>query len=368
MIRKSTLVYAVAVLGILLGSVFLWQQWRWDSQLPEGLILANGRIEGDRYTVAPRFAGRVSRLLVHEGDAVTAGQVLMQLQDDQAQARLAQAEAGAAAAEARLAAARKALEILQRQVPLKIATAEADVAHAEAAVAAAKARAHQARKDAARYEKLARSGSVDQYRADQANLAWAVARADLATAMAALTQAGKRLAEARLGEESIQAKRMEVQGVEAERAQARAAVAEARSALNDLTILAPVAGIVTTRIVDEGEVVAPGAPLLTLVDLDRLYLKVFVPERQIGKLRLGLPARIYTDAFPDRPFPARVRYIASRAQFTPKEVQTPDERVKLVYAVKLYLDENPDQRLTPGLPADAIIRWRDDVPWAAPDW
>jgi len=118
--------------------------------------------------------------------------------------------------------------------------------------------------------------------------------------------------------------------------------------------------------VDAGEVVAVGAPLLELVDLDHLYLKVYVPEIQIGKVRLDLPARIYTDAFPEQPFEARVRYIASKAEFTPKEVQTPDERVKLIYAVKLYLNDNPDHRLTPGLPADAIIRWKDDVPWTKP--
>ena len=93
--------------------------------------------------------------------------------------------------------------------------------------------------------------------------------------------------------------------------------------LKDLTITAPTSGTVTTRMVDTGEVVAAGAPLLELVDLDRLYLKVYVPEVQIGKLRLDLAARIYTDAFPDQPFDATVRHIASKAEFTPKEVQTP---------------------------------------------
>ena len=123
-----------------------------------------------------------------------------------------------------------------------------------------------------------------------------------------------------------------------------------------------------TRIVDAGEVVGAGAPLLELVDLDRLYLKVFVPETDIGKVRLGLPAQIHVDAWPSQPFPATVGYIASRAEFTPKEVQTRDERVKLVYAVKLYLDRNPDHRLTPGLPADAVIRWQEITPWRPPRW
>ena len=108
--------------------------------------------------------------------------------------------------------------------------------------------------------------------------------------------------------------------------------------------------------------------MFDIVDLDRLYLKVFIPANEIGKVRLGLPARIYTDAFPDEPLAATVRHIASQAQFTPKEVQTPDERVKLVYAVKLYLDANPQHRATPGLPADAVIRWKEDAPWARPRW
>ena len=95
-------------------------------------------------------------------------------------------------------------------------------------------------------------------------------------------------------------------------------------------------------------------------------MHVATVELQIDKIRLDLPARIYTDAFPDQPVDATVRYIASKAEFTPKEVQTPDERVKLIYPVKLYLKENPDHRLTPGLPADAIIRWKDNVAWASP--
>jgi HlyD family secretion protein len=143
---------------------------------------------------------------------------------------------------------------------------------------------------------------------------------------------------------------------------------EAVTTKADLTIWAPTDGVVMTRTTEEGEVVAAGSSLITLVDLDRLYLRVFVPETQIGMLRLGLRAQIYTDAFPDKPFPATMRYISSRAEFTPREVQSPEERVKLVYAVKLYLDANPDHKLTPGLPADAMIRWKDGAPWTRPRW
>jgi HlyD family secretion protein len=154
----------------------------------------------------------------------------------------------------------------------------------------------------------------------------------------------------------------------ARRKQAEAVLSESQSVLDDFKIAAPSSGMITTRLADAGEVVAAGSPLFDIVDLDRLYLKVYVPEIFIGKLRLGLPARIYIDAFADRYFDATVKYIASNAQFTPKEVQTPDERVKLVYAVKLYLKNNPDHRLSPGLPADAIIQWKEGTPWAGPQW
>ncbi len=122
--------------------------------------------------------------------------------------------------------------------------------------------------------------------------------------------------------------------LESQRDQLEAVLNEAESVLADLTIHAPANGTITTRMVDLGEVVSAGTPLFEIVDLDRLYLKVYVPEIQIGKIRLDLPARIHTDAFPEQPFDATVRYIASKAEFTPKEVQTPDERVKLIYAVK----------------------------------
>lgn len=126
--------------------------------------------------------------------------------------------------------------------------------------------------------------------------------------------------------------------------------------------------MVLSRLREAGELVAAGTPIFDLVDLDKLYLKVYVPEKQIGQVRLGLPARVHSDAFPQQAFPATTRYIAAQAEFTPKEVQTPDERVKLTYAVKLYLDANPEHRLSPGVPADAVIRWKEGVPWQAPRW
>lgn len=293
----------VAAGGALLLGLGAWQWWWVDDELPEGLIQANGRIEGDQVMVAAKFGGRIAQLEAREGDTVSAGQVLVRLDDSQVGARVTQARAAVTALEAQ--------------------------------VRAAASREQQARRDVERFRGLGAAGTVSVYELEQAELAWSVARDQW------------RQAQAQVGN-------------------ARAALAEAESVLADLTIRAPIAGTVTARMANLGEVVGAGTPLLTVVDLDRLYLKVYVPEIEIGRLRLGLPARVHIDAFPDQPYPATLRYIAAQAEFTPKEVQTRDERVKLVYAVRLYLAANPDHRLTPGLPADAVIRWKDEAAWMPP--
>ncbi len=357
---------AVVMIALGVGALTVVKRCVWTSGLPDGLIQANGRIEGDHVTVASKFPGRIQQLQVREGDTVQAGQVLLRLDDTQTRARVEQAKRAFEALEAQVQAAHTSLAVLNLEVPLAIEAADAAVASARAAVGKAEAVEYEARRDVERLRPLAAESATSQQQLDQAEMKWAVARKEIVAARSALVEATKRLAQAELGWKRIRAKEAEVAALERQRDQAEAALTEAESVLADLTIVAPASGTVTARMVDVGEVVSAGAPLLELVDLDRLYLKVYVPEVQIGKLRLDLPARIYTDAFPDQPFEAVVRYIASKAEFTPKEVQTTDERVKLIYAVKLYLKENPDHRLTPGLPADAVIKWRDDVAWAKP--
>ena len=361
--ERRSVVIAVTGLLLALSAYVAFDRLVARSALPEGLIQVNGRIEGDHVTVASKFPGRIHELLAREGDQVTAGQPLVRLDDAQVSARVEQARSAVAVVEAQVKAAHTTLAVMNLEVPLAIEWADAQIASAEAAVAKAIAVEQEARIDAQRFQDLAAKDQASIQQRDQAVTRWEVAQRDIAYSRSALTQATKELAQAELGGKRIHAKEADVNALERQGDQAHAALAEAESVLADLTIEAPTSGTITTRMVDTGEVVAAGAPLLEIVDLDRLYLQVYVPEVQIGKVRLGLPARVYTDAFPDQPFDATVRYIASKAEFTPKEVQTADERVKLIYAVRLYLTANPDHRLTPGLPADAVIRWRDDVAW-----
>ncbi len=365
--RRSLALSAVLLAAAFAAAFAAWQLQR-ERALPAGLIQANGRIESDTITVGSKYAGRVARLAVREGDSVAPGQLLVQLDDATVRAQLAQAQAALAQAAAQVAAAGESLAVLRREVPNAIGNAQAGVQVAQAALTKGEAGEQQSRRDAERAERLAREHFVNPQAAEQAELAWRVARDQLAAARAAREQAEHALRDAELGPERIKAAEAQLAALEAARGQAEARIGEIESVLDELAVKSPAQAIVTARFVNVGEVVSAGSPLFELVDLDRLYLKVYVPEAQIGKLRRGLPARIYTDAFPDRQFDATVRYIGSRAEFTPKEVQTPDERVKLVYEVRLYLNENPAHRLTPGLPADAIIRWREDAPWAKPRW
>jgi len=358
------------LLLIFVGTISIFFLWSWGEQepLPEGLVQANGRIEGDHYTVASKTHGRIIELTAREGENVNTGQVIARLDDAQIRYKIDQAQAGLTARKAQLVAAEMALGVMKQEIPLTVDTANAGIAHAEAALAAAKASTHQARKNAARMKTLLDKGMLEKHAAEEADLMWTVTRAEFATAMAALTQAKKSHAVSELGWMRIKTQEGELKVLEAQVVVAEAVLAEIRSVQEDLSIKAPASGIISTRIVNIGEVVAGGAPIFDIVNLDQLYLKVYIPEKEIGKVSLNSAAQIYSDAFPDKPVNATVRYIASRAEFTPKEVQTPDERVKLVYAVKLYLDANPGYRLTPGLPADAVIRWKDGVPWEKPRW
>ena len=346
-----------------------------------------------------------------------ARQQQMEAKTSQAQAQLAQVGARREQGEATVRQIEAALQVLRAQeraaqvelgrlckeVPLSIKTARSNVEHGKAELEKAQARADQAELDAKRYRRLLESGAVEHRLAEQMELAKSVADSDLASAKQALTRAKNQERLAGLGfdeiasaEANLQSLRAQILQTRQEKAraesglketdesanqvrsaetetkaaqrEAEAALSEARTVVRDLEISSPLDGVVVSKLVQPGEVVAAGTPLYDLVNLDELYLKVYVPESEIGKVRLGSEAQIYCDTFPDRPFPATVKYISSRANFTPKEVQTKDERVKLVYPVKLYLDENPDRSLTPGLPADAIIRWKEEVPWQAPHW
>jgi HlyD family secretion protein len=352
-------------LGLILAGLVAGWGFRWWLTVPDGLLVASGRIEGDEVIIAPKIAGRVLTVTKNRGEEVAAGEVLVQLASDQIQARLDRAREEERSWQERVRQAQIDLEYTASQVPTEIAAAEARLAAAEARVQEAEADLRKNRQDFRRYEALFARQVVPQQKREEVAALHQAAAARLRAARQEAAQAQALLQQAQLLPRTVALKRQEVQTARANLAAAQAAVREAEANLADTIILSPSKGVILTRTVEPGEIVNAGTPLFSLVDLQQLYLKVFISEPDIGKIRLGQEARIYVDAFPDRPFPATVSRVSPRAEFTPKYVETREERVKLVFAVELRA-ANPEGYLKPGMPGEAVVRWQDGVPWRSP--
>ena len=351
--------FAIVVVG-----VAIWQMQ--EKEAPSGLLMAGGRIEGRITTMTPKVAGRVAEIAVDEGETINAGALLTMLEDEALRERVRAAEENLDALSHQLRGSETKIEVLRSQVPLQISQAEAAMREASARVDRSRAQYQQAMRDAERYEELVKEKLVSPQTTESAKLKAIMERNSVLEAEAALARAEKQLALSRLGEQEIQVRAAERDALRCQSAQAQAALAEQESYIAELAIRSPLDGTVLTRNIEMGERVNQGAPLFTLVDLDRLYLKVYVPEPDVGKLALGQEARVYVDAYPERLFLAKVTKVSQQAEFTPKMVETREERVKLVFAVELSFGENPGGVLKPGMPADAVIRWQEDAPWATP--
>jgi HlyD family secretion protein len=349
----------VAVATLLAPRIVSWL----GPSAPSGLLEASGRIEGRITTLTPKTAAWVVALHVDEGQPVRQDQLLATLDDQAQRARVRAAEEQVGALGRRLLAANSQLGMVERQTTLQIEQAAAAQREAEARTLRTRADLAQADRDAQRAAMLVAKELIAPQEGEHARLKAEVAVNAVREAEEGLVSSEKRLALARVGLQQIDILRAERDALARQRAQAEAQLAEQQSHVADFSVKSPIDGRVLTRTVERGERVEAGTPLFTLVDLDRLYVKIYVPEPSIGKVALGQEARVYVDAYPGRAFPARVSRVAQEAEFTPKNVETREERVKLVFAVEVQLRENPEGVLKPGMPADALIRWRPDAPW-----
>lgn len=285
------------------------------SDVPEGFLYGNGHIEGTQIRIASEVSGRVTDHALLEGEPVSQGQVLVVVdpQTSRDELRIRQGE---------LTALRDSQAALDSQIALwthHVETAARQLDRARTLRAA----------DAASDEEVDRSEDT------------------------------LREAEGQLG--NLQGQRDALDG-RISSAEARARLAE--SQLEKTEIPSPNEGTVLVRAVEVGEVVQAGQALALIVDLDRLELKVYVPEADLGKVQLGSEARLSVSAFPDRFFDAHVARVDDYAQFTPRDIHVPEERTRMVYGVTLAL-ENPEGQLKPGMPADAWIRWDASKSWPA---
>ncbi|HVP91216.1 MAG TPA: efflux RND transporter periplasmic adaptor subunit [Terriglobales bacterium] len=295
-----------------------------------GAITASGTIEAVEVNVAAKVGGQVEARPVDEGSRVKPGETLAVIDHATLDIQLRQAEAGVDLAKAQL-------------VLLRNGARQEDIRQAEAALTQAEANLRVAADDARRMRALAATGSVTPKQKDDAESRLTVAEAQRNAADEALAKM-RRLARPE-----------EIQAAEARLAQAAAAADLLRKTIADCTITAPAGGVVTRKAVEPGEIVSPGSTVVTLSELDNVYVMIYVTEKELGRVRLGDAADVSIDAFPGRAFPGRVTYISPEAEFTPKNIQTKEDRVKLVFGVKVEI-ENREGLLKPGLPADAAIR------------
>ena len=312
--RRNWIWTPVALVVLAAVSYGIYRQLQADP-LPPGIIYGNGHIEAVEIRVASEVAGRVVESRVVEGTTVAFGDLLVRIDDRDIRLRLAQAEAEKVAIEREIA------RLNDQLAPT--------LHHIETAKA-----------DAARYGDLLKRGAVPPQRLEQVENTYQEAQARLTSIHGSLAEAAARLEAAQRGVELL-----EVQ------------IAKA-------AVRAPIAGTIVVKGVESGEFAAVGQTVAVLVDLDRLELKLFVPERDLGKIKLRDPARVRVDAFPDRFASAHVMRIDQRAQFTPRDIHMPEERVRMVFGVTLAID-NPRRELKPGMPADAWVLWQQGAQWPA---
>lgn len=349
---------------------------------PANLIKLSGRIEGDDTTVAAKIAGRIREINVREGDQVKAGQVVALIDDEQVRAREEQEQSKVLQAEARVLSAQQQIAVLDAQLEEsnigvdqarvdaqgRVNQAEAQVAQAEAQLAQAEADYGQARYDEQRYTTLATNGDVPERTGQQARTTAEaqsaavraarkqvdVARGALTMAKANLSNAAMRTSQSLAIRKQILQAQAEITAAQAETEHARAKLREVQADRNDLQVLAPIDGTVATRSAEPGEVVTAGTTLVTLVNLNEVYLRGFIPEGEIGRVRTGQTARVYLDSAPERPLEAVVSRIDPEASFTPENTYFKDDRVKQVVGVKLQL-KSAAGYAKPGMPADGEV-------------
>ena len=343
--NRKWLVLSALVLAAGIIVVAVWLRYE-DGNGDDAFASGNGRIEAVEIDIAANNPGRIQDILVQEGDFVTSGQVVAQMDTDVLEAQLQQAREDLRRAESEVATARS--QLLLR---------EADKESAEAVLAQRKSEYEVAEKRMKRYSALVEEGAVAQQEADDV-------RAQFESAAAVVRAARSNVAAA---EAAVEAARARVDGARSAVEAARANIERIKAEIADSTLRAPRSGRVQYIVARPGEVVAGGGTVLNMVDLNDVYMTFFLPTTAAGRIALGSEARLVLDAAPRYVVPARVSFIADVAQFTAKTVETEDVREKLMFRVRAQippelLREHLRQVKT-GLPGMAHVRLDPEAPW-----
>ena len=313
---RSSLLFAGSLIALMLaaGGFGYWKSL--SSRLPEGLSAGNGRLEATEVQIASKTPGRLAEVLVDEGDKVTKGQLLARMDTRTLEAQRNQAEA----------------EVLRARENLNAAQANVQLRQSELLLA---------QQELGRSQSLFKHGFVSAQAIDQL-------QSRMGTGNAAVTAA-----------------RAQVSAVSAAIGAAQAQVAQLTSEIDDSSLRAPIDGVIQLRMAEPGEVLGAGGRVLLLIDPNDQYMNLYLSASVAGRLAVGDEARVLLDALPEKPLPAKISFVAGKSQFTPKEVETRDERQKLVFRVKLRLtDPSAVPQAKPGMPGAGYVRTAD-VPWPA---
>ena len=379
---RSRVARILLIAGVIVIALVIWKIFFAAPSMPASIIALSGRIEGDDSAVAPKTSGKILEITVREGDMVTAGQVIARLDDAQVRAREDSARAALADAQAKMQGAQEQIAVLQetllqnqlqagqsttdadgrvRQAQADLTAAEADLVQQQAAL-----RLAEFNRDA--YARLAKTGAASQQQglqaevqADQQAAVVAASQRRVESVRGALTMAQANLENPKIRvsqvagtQRQMSQQQSTIAATKAETAQAQAQLAQAEADRSDLTLLAPFSGTVLTRAAEPGEVVQPGTAIVTLLDLSKVYLRGFIPEGEIGKVKIGQPAHIFLDSNSNQPLDGSVLRIDPQATFTPENTYFRDDRVKQVVGVKVQLTQGIGFA-KPGMPADGEI-------------
>ncbi|KAB2665016.1 HlyD family efflux transporter periplasmic adaptor subunit [Brucella tritici] len=343
--NRKQWILAGAIIVFAAGGYYAWKALNGDG-LPEGIAKGNGRIEAVEIDISTKSPGRIREILADEGDFVQANDILARMDTDQLESQRKQAEAQLRRAEIGIETARSL--VTQR---------EAEHTAAEATVAQREAQLDAAQRRLVRSQQLTQSRTVSQQVLDD----------DRATAQGAEAAVGAAKAQLAATEAAIGAAKAQVVDAEASVEAAKAAIASIEADINDATLRAPKPGRVQYRVAQPGEVLSAGGRVLNLVDVSDVYMTFFLPTAQAGRVAMGADARIVLDAAPQYVIPAKISFVADVAQFTPKTVETEEERQKLMFRVKAKIPQELLQKyiqqVKTGLPGMAYVKLDPNAEW-----
>ncbi|VAX13286.1 ABC-type efflux pump membrane fusion component YbhG [hydrothermal vent metagenome] len=325
--NKKLIVLPALVLAGAIGGVYFWQQQQKNDE--DGQLVLYGNVDIREAQLAFNSSEHIDAILVQEGDRVKKGQLLARLHSEVLEARLSEAQAQWQAQQ----------QVLAR---LEAGSRKEEVSKARAELAAAKARARSARATYKRLVPMLKKKLVSPEDVENARAAADAADAEMKAVQQALTLL-------KLGP-----RKEDIAIARAVLASRKAAVTLAKQRLDDANLYAPADGIIRNRILEPGDMAFPQTPALTLAFINPVWVRTYLPEPALGKISLGMAATIYTDSFPGKAYQGWVGYISPTAEFTPKNVQTPELRTRLVYSVRIFAC-NPQDELRLGMPATVRI-------------